>query len=101
MLRKLLRFPYGIVEASRQWLCAVEHLILDDAGLETITRVDQLLAKQDIGGLIILLVSKVVEDFLLAGLSPDIAEFLKQLANILNWEVQTLLGTLSFLGATL
>ena len=74
---KLLSLPYGIVEAGRQW-----QLVSDDflsaIGLEEVYALPQcfLLRK---GGRPVLLVGKIVDDFLIAGTPTSITWFCKQI----------------------
>lgn len=39
---KLLRLPFGIIEAGRQWLCAIEDWMLQEFGAERTYGVEQL-----------------------------------------------------------
>lgn len=67
ILWKLLKPPYGIADAGRQWEKVVEKWMLSDAGLERIFGISQLFANRDKQGNICLLVSKFTGNFLLGG----------------------------------
>lgn len=79
ILWKLTKLPYGIVEAGRQWMLTVEHWMLEVAGLQRIFGINQLFMKRDEHGKIRLLVAKLSDDFLVAGKTEDIDEFMRQL----------------------
>lgn len=72
---RLLRLPYGIVEAGRQWLCAVEDWMLEKYNMQRVFGVDQLFARRRPDGNIVLLVAKVVDDFFMAGDLLEINHF--------------------------
>ena len=78
-LWKLLKLPYGIVEAGRQWQKTVEEWMLNDAELERIHGLSQLFTQRDSTGRIILLVAKVTDDFLVRGSVAAIDCFLSKL----------------------
>lgn len=79
MVWKLLRLPYGIVEAGRQWLCAVEQWMLEEYGLDKVPAVDQLFYKRGEDMRITLIVAKVVDDFIIGGFASEITSFLESL----------------------
>lgn len=64
---RLLKLPYGIVEAGRQWQKVVEEWMLAGAGLARIFGITQLYVKRSKKNEITLLVAKVTDDFLLGG----------------------------------
>lgn len=78
-IRKLTRLPYGIVEAGRQWLCAVEHWMTNDYEMQRIDTVDQLFHKRGDNGDIVLFAAKFVDDFHIAGVIRTIDQFFKAL----------------------
>lgn len=79
VLWKLLRLPYGIVEAGRQWFCAAENWLTTVYGLTRIHAVDQLFYKQGGDGRVVLFVAKVFDDFIIAGTKEMIDDFLEAL----------------------
>lgn len=79
ILWKLLKLPYGIVEAGRQWQKTVESWMLNEAGLERVLGISQLFVKRDETGRIILLIAKVTDDFLLGGSVEEMKVFLDPL----------------------
>lgn len=72
---KLPRLPYGIVEAGRQWLWAIEDWMMHKYGMERVLGVDQLFTKRLPDSRICLLVAKVVDDFFLSGSENEIRQF--------------------------
>lgn len=76
---KLLRLPYGIVEAGRQWLCAIEDWLTRKYNMNRVLGVEQLFYKKGEDGKINILVAKVVDDFLIAGTTEAIDSFLEAL----------------------
>lgn len=46
-LRKLLRLPYGIVQAGRQWLCSVKQWMQNDYNLSQVFGGIQLFCERD------------------------------------------------------
>lgn len=78
-LWKLLKRPYGIVEAGRQWQKMIEDWMLNTAGLERIVGLSQMFIKRNSSRLIILIVAKVTDDFLLGGSALDMNDFVAML----------------------
>lgn len=78
-LWKLRRLPYGIVEAGRQWLCAVENWLLREYRVSRVSSMEQLFYKRGESGSVELLIAKVVDDFLVAGQPSVVEKFLKAL----------------------
>lgn len=76
---KLRKLPYGIVEAGRQWMIAVETWMLGEGGMSRVFGVSQLFVKRNASGSIILLVVKLSDDFLIAGKEAAIDKFLRKL----------------------
>lgn len=79
MLWKLLKLPYGIVEAGRQWQKVIEDWMLTTGKLLRIRGISQLYLQRDDTGKIILLVAKVTDDFLIAGSVQHMKEFTDEL----------------------
>ena len=69
----LLSLPYGLVDAGRQWQLAMEQWLLDDLGFETFAGLPQVFAKLNDRGAILLLIGKVSDDILVAGMEADIS----------------------------
>lgn len=66
-LWRLLKLPYGISEAGRQWAVVIEFWLLNDMGFQRIRGASQLYIKKDRSGEIILIIAKVTDDVLMAG----------------------------------
>ena len=79
VLWKLLKLPYGIFEAGRQWQKTVETWMFNEASLERVLGVSQLFVKRDKYGRVVLLVAKVTDDFLLGGSIDNMKAFLDNL----------------------
>lgn len=79
IIYKFLRMPYGIFEAERQWLCVIEEWLLEKYGRELVPGIDQLLVLRSRDGLITLLVSKMADDFFIAGPRDAIYDFFHSL----------------------
>lgn len=77
---KLLKLPYGMTDAGRQWLLRAEDWMLGKAGMMRVDGINQLFVKRD-GSTIKLIVAKVIDDFLIAGKTSDIREFLNDLSD--------------------
>lgn len=74
---KLPRLPYGFVEVGRHWLFATEEWLLQQYGCKQVAGIEQLFYKKGIENRIVLLVDKILGDFLMAGKNEVIAEFLR------------------------
>jgi hypothetical protein len=75
---QLLKLPYGITEAGRQWQLAVESWLLSkEMQFETAPGLPQLFVKRDEHGEVRLLLGKLVDDFLLAGEKEHLHEFIE------------------------
>ena len=81
-LWKLLKLPYGIVEAGRQWLKTIEEWMLNVFKLERIFGVNQLFVRRGQGDKVILIVAKVIDDFIVAGPINEIQNFMHNLKKI-------------------
>lgn len=79
ILWKLLKLPYGISNAGRQWQKAVEQGMLTEAGLERILGLSQLFVRRSEDGSICLLIAKVTYDFLLDGTLEEMQKFIDEL----------------------
>lgn len=99
MLWKLLRLPYGIVEAAgRQWLCVIEQWLTEEYGLTRIQAVNQLLYKQGRDGGIDLYVAKIVDDSIVPGASLAIDPFFTALDSRFKWGQMSKGNHLKYLG---
>lgn len=76
---RLLKLPYGMVDAGRQWLLRVEDWLLGSAGMNRVDGVNQIFTRTE-GGRIKTIVAKVIDDFLVAGSTEDIKGFFKELS---------------------
>lgn len=79
ILWKLLKLPYGIADAGRQWQVVVENWMLTEACLERVFGLPQLFTKRTPDGRICLLVAKVTDDFLLGGSVQEMQNFVELL----------------------
>jgi len=78
-LWKLLKLPYGIADAGRQWQKVVEQWMLSAGNLQRVFGISQLFTKKDDRNNIILLVAKVTDDFLLGGSEEQMQLFIRDL----------------------
>lgn len=62
---KLLKLPYGMADAGRQWLLRAEDWMMTTACMKRVEVVNQLFSKEKDGD-IILIAAKVIDDFLIA-----------------------------------
>lgn len=67
VLWNLLKLPYGISEAGRQWAKTFEKWILEEAGFMLIAGISQLFIRRDKDERITLLLEKITDDLLMAG----------------------------------
>lgn len=65
-LWQLLRLPYGIPEAGRQWALVMEFWMLNDMRFQRVRGASQLYIERDREGNIILIITKVTDDILMA-----------------------------------
>lgn len=79
ILWKLLKLPYGIADAGRQWQKVIEEWMLTQAGLERVFGIPQLFVKRDQNDHISLIVAKVTDDFLLGGTIRQMQMFIDDL----------------------
>eukprot|EP00177_Eucheuma_denticulatum_P007832 GFKZ01014258.1.p1 GENE.GFKZ01014258.1~~GFKZ01014258.1.p1 ORF type:complete len:1202 (-),score=97.36 GFKZ01014258.1:1881-5486(-) len=75
ILWRLVKLPYGIVEAGRQWMLVIEEWMLTDGKMQRVHGLSQLFIRRDKTGGIILLVAKLSDDFLMAGSQSALHEF--------------------------
>lgn len=95
---KLLRLLYGIFEAVRQWLCAVEHWIQRKFDVQKTMSIDQLFYKRGEDVSIILCVTKVVDDFLVSGSTENTKQFFAALNSKFALGRKSTRSTLKILG---
>lgn len=77
---RLLKLPYGIPEAGRQWAKVFEAWLTGEAGLERVPGISQMFIRRGKGGEIKLMVSKVTDDILMAGSAHDLRQFASTMA---------------------
>lgn len=75
-LWKLLKIPYGIVEAGRQWMICIEDWMLTKGRLERLLGISKMFTRCNEKGKKILLVPKRTNDFVVAGTTKDIRQFM-------------------------
>lgn len=63
---KLLKLPYGLTAAGRQWETVIEHWLPNDMGFEQVKGVSQLFSKCYENGSIGMFLAKVTDDLLFA-----------------------------------
>eukprot|EP00171_Calliarthron_tuberculosum_P007062 IDg7062t1 len=101
-LWKLVKLPYGISEAGRQWHTTCELWLLSaEIGFERIIGVSQLFVKKFGDGSIRMLIAKVTDDFLIVeqqeSLLTDIElKELRRVAGQLNWAGRAAIPTACF-----
>lgn len=76
---KLLRLPYGVCEAGRQWAKRIEEWLLSICGFERVQGASQLYILRNEDGTIIMLLAKVTDDMLMAGSPTTMNEFISKL----------------------
>jgi len=74
-LWKMLRPAYGLVESGRTWQLACESWMNESYGLVEVPGLPQLFVLSDSKGFPLLIIAKVVDDFLLAGYPKEIKAF--------------------------
>lgn len=79
MLWRLVKMPYGISEAGRQWAKVFEGWILQEAAFERVFGVSQLFVKRDTSGNITMILAKVTDDLLIAGEPAEIRRFIEHI----------------------
>lgn len=75
---KLLKLPYGISEAGRQWAKVFEEWLITEMNMYTVEGVSQLFIKRRQDGSIMLMVAKVTDDLLIAADTETMREFIKK-----------------------
>lgn len=82
----------------RQCLLHVEEWLLAPNGMRRVTGINLLFTKKDAGGIIKLIVAKVIDDFLIAGTAEDIKLFMKYLStefDVVKTAIGVCLGSMS------
>lgn len=100
-LWRVLKLPYGIVEAWRDWMCATENWILKSYGMERVPGADQLFVCRGTNTAVILLVEKVVDKLLVVDLEDEIKRFFRQLDKVFTMEASNVGGEIRFLGCNI
>jgi len=101
ILWKLVKLPYGIVEAGRQWQKAIENWMLNEAGFERVLGVSQLFRKRDLKGNTVLLVAKVTDDFLMSGTISAMNEFVDSIQSRFKISKAIIDSTIKFNGCVI
>lgn len=78
-LWKLKKLPYGIIKAGRQWPKEVEEWMLSTAGIDRIRELNQLYVRPDSIRRIILIITKVTDDFICGGSIETMRNFIEDL----------------------
>lgn len=76
---KLKKLPYGVADASRQWLKVSDEWMLD-IGFTRVFGVNQLFVARDSNKIIKMIVAKTIDDFLVGGDPSDINRFFKTMS---------------------
>lgn len=76
---KLIKLPYGIFEAGRQWLCSIETRMLNTYEMERVQGMEKLFVKREKDGKVCLLVAKLVDEFLVISPPKVIDRFFQSL----------------------
>lgn len=76
---KLLKLPYGVSEAGRQWANVIEEWLTDEMVFEQVRGISQLFLKRAEDGSISMLLAKVTDDLLISGKTDVLKNFLQQL----------------------
>lgn len=71
-LWKLVKLPYGICKAGRQWANTIERWLVSDAGFDRVYAIRQLYISRGANGYIRLFLAKLTDDLLLSGLKDEI-----------------------------
>ena len=77
-LWRLIKLPYGIVEAGRQWMLTCENWLLSHLKFRRVPGVQQLFVHGKEGKHFTAIMAKATDDFLLAGDNTSLAWFKKQ-----------------------
>ncbi len=75
VLWKLLKLPYGISEAGRQWAKTIEYWILNHMNFKRVIGLGQLYIKRNQEQDITLVLAKLTDDLLISGKKDNIIEF--------------------------
>ena len=101
-LWKLLKLPYGIAEAGRQWQTTCETWLLSkDIGFEIVHGVTQLFVLRNSNGGVRMLCAKVTDDFLFSGTIRDLKWFDTQMRKRFKVGKTVLEGRMNFNGAVI
>lgn len=77
---KLLKLPYGITEAGRQWAQVMEDWLTKETGMEMAHGISQLFIKRKGNGKIGMMLAKITDDLLIAGDRSTMEEFVTETA---------------------
>lgn len=76
---KLLKLPYGITEAGRQWNTVIVDWLTTEMDMKTVTGLSRLLVKMRLDVSIQLLMEMVKDELLFVGTIPDMKELLRMI----------------------
>lgn len=98
MIWELLKLPYGIMEAGRQWATVMEAWQTQDMGMNILQGVSQRFIKHGKHGEIVFILAKITDNLLFAGSNDAMAQFVTVIKN--RFEVcKTILdGPMHFIG---
>lgn len=101
-LWKLLKLPYGIAEAGRQWQTVCESwLLFKKMGFQRISGISQLFVLRFNDGNIRMLCAKVTDDFLFSGSQKDLHWFDKEIQKRFKVGQSIFNSKINFNGATI
>jgi len=101
VLWKLLKLPYGICEAGRQWAKTIEQWLVEQANFHRVYGVSQLYVRRGPEEEICLLLAKLTDDMLIAGNDRDIREFIAQIGHRFETRKSIIGSEISFNGCTI
>lgn len=94
---KLKKLPYGVADASRQWL-KVSDKWMHDMGFTRVFGVNQLFVLRGLDGAIKMIVAKTIDDFLVGGEAFDIHSFFSSMSKRFEVGKIRIASTLQFNG---
>lgn len=77
---KLLKLPYGVPEAGRQWATVIEDWLTNDMNMGTVSGFSQLFLKRRKDSSIQLILAKITDDLLIAGTTNEMEEFVARIS---------------------
>ena len=98
---KLIKLPYGIGEAGRQWAKAIEGWLVNDAQCLRVHGVSQLYIKRGQEGSIMLMIAKLTDDLLMAGTKVAMRQFADLISKRFTISKVILQGEIKFNGCSI